>query len=58
MGEAAMDVGASVQEIAEGNAAEDGKEQHAQGEVPHPRQRGDVGGIEQVLRGRIPGIPG
>ncbi len=53
-----MEVGASVQEITEGNAAEDGKEQHAQGKVPHPPQRGDVGGIEQILRGRIPGIPG
>jgi hypothetical protein len=58
MGEAAMHVGAGVQQIIEGKAAEDSQEQYPPGDVPHPPQRGDVGGVEQVLRGKIPGLPG
>jgi hypothetical protein len=58
MSEAAMHVGSGVQQIIEGKAAEDRKEQHPPGDVPQPPQRGDVGGVEQVLRGKIPGLPG
>jgi hypothetical protein len=53
-----MHVGAGPQQIIGGNAAENREQQHAQGDVPHPPKGGDVGGIAQVLRGKIPGIPG
>jgi hypothetical protein len=58
MGEAAMHVGAGVQQISEAKAAEDSKEQYPPGDAPHPPERREIGGVEQVLRGKIPGLPG
>jgi hypothetical protein len=58
MGEPAVDVGSGVQQIIDGEAAEDNKQQHAPGNVPRAPERGDVGGIEQVLRGKAPGTLG
>jgi hypothetical protein len=58
MGEAAMHVGAGVQQIVEGKAAEDSEEQYPSCEVPRPPERRRIGGVEQVLRGKIPGLPG
>ena len=58
MGEAAMHVGAGVQQIIEGKAAEDSKEQYPPGEIPRPPERRGIGGVEQVLRGKIPGLAG
>jgi hypothetical protein len=58
MCESAMDVGAGVQQIIESKAAEHGDQQDAPGDVPHPPERWEVSGVEQLLRGKIPGIPG
>jgi hypothetical protein len=58
MGEPAVDVGSGVHEVIECEVADDSEQQHAPGDVPHPPERGDVGGIEQVFRGKSPGTPG
>jgi len=58
MGEAAMHVGSGLQEVIESDAADDGDEQHPSGDVPHAPERGGVDSVEQVLRGKKPGIPG
>jgi len=58
MGEAAMHVGGGLQEVIESDAADDGDEQHPSGDVPHAPERRGVDSVEQVLRGRKPGIPG
>ena len=58
MSETSVHIGAGSQESIESEAADDREQQHAAIEVPHPPQRRHVGGIEQVLRGKIPGTPG
>ena len=58
MGEAAMHVGSGLQEVIESDAADDGDEQHTSGDVPHAPERRGVDSVEQVLRGKKPGIPG
>jgi len=58
MAEAAMHVGGGLQEVIESDAADDGDEQHTSGDVPHAPERRGVDSVEQVLRGKKPGIPG
>jgi len=58
MGEAAMHIGGCLQEIIESDAADDGDQHHAPGDIPHAPERRRVGSVEQVLRGKMPGIPG
>ena len=59
VGEPAVDIGSGVQQIIDGEAAEDSKQQHAPGNVPRAPERGDVGWhASKVLRGKTPGIPG
>jgi hypothetical protein len=58
VGEAAMDVGGSLREIIESDVADDGDEQHTPGDVAHTPERRGVSGIEQSLRGKVPGTPG
>jgi hypothetical protein len=58
MGEASMYVGSGPQEILRDKTAEDGEPHQPQGGVPDAPQRGDISSVEQVLRGKIPGIPG
>jgi len=53
-----MHVGGGLQEVIESDAADDGDEQHTSGDVPHAPERRGVDSVEQVLRGKKPGLPG
>ena len=53
-----MHVGSGLQEVIESDAADDGDEQHPSGDIPHAPERRGVDSVEQVLRGKQPGLPG
>ena len=53
-----MDGGVGRGEGVERERAEDDGQQHEQNDLLHGPQGRDVGGVEQVLRGKIPGNPG
>ncbi len=53
-----MDVSLGAKEVIEAESAGDRAEQEAQRGVPHPPERRQVGGVEPVLRGKLPGTPG
>ena len=53
-----MDVGIGCVDVVEREWAEDDGQQHEQGDLLGRPKRGDVGGIQQALRGKIPGNPG
>jgi hypothetical protein len=58
MGEAAMYVAGGMAEIIKSEAADDREEQQTPGKAPGPPERREPGGVEHLLRGKIPGIPG
>ncbi len=56
--EASMDCRPGAGEEAEAEVPTDAGEQHHGGDLVDPPQRRQVVGVEQVLRGKIPGTPG
>jgi hypothetical protein len=58
VGEVAMSDGARSDDAGEGDRAEDDAEQHHQHRLLREPRRRDVGGGEQVLRGKTPETPG
>jgi hypothetical protein len=56
--EAAVDVSVGAEKVIGSEIADDADEQQAKGNVPHAPKRRDVSGVEQLLRGKIPGTPG
>jgi hypothetical protein len=58
MGEAAMYVLIGVEQVDDGERTDDGGEQNPLGEFPCAPDRRHVRRLKQVLRGKIPGIPG
>ncbi len=56
--ESAMDVSVGEKEVVEADSASDRIEQKTQGGVPHAPERRQVGCVEHLLRGKIPGTPG
>ena len=53
-----MDLGSGAGQVIGGELPADAGEQHQCGDLVDPPQRGEVVGVEHVLRGKIPGIPG
>ena len=53
-----MDVGVGFQEVIWRELADDAHEQQTEADMPDAPKRRDVGGVKQLLRGKIPGIPG
>lgn len=53
-----MDVVIGLEQVGDGDCSEDDVEQHAAGKVPGAPWRRHIGRIDQVLRGKLPGLPG
>jgi len=58
MCEIAMDVGFCLQQRVEPQRSDDREHEVERCGVLDAPERGDIGGAEQLLRGKIPGIPG
>ena len=56
--EAPMDVGLGLAQGSEGDRADDSQEEHLQAGALDAPERWGVGGVYQVFRGKMPGIPG
>jgi hypothetical protein len=53
-----MDLGSGPRQVGGGELPADAGKQDHRGDLVYPPQRGEVVGVEQVLRGKIPGTPG
>jgi len=58
MGEATVDIGIGVQQCLECERTDDGANEPSQDGVLQPPERRDIGCLDQVLRGKSPGVPG
>jgi hypothetical protein len=48
----------SAEQVSEGERPEHDEAEQQQSGALHPPQRRQISGVKQVLRGKIPGIPG
>jgi hypothetical protein len=58
MSEAAMDIGVGAPQCVETERSDDRENEQERCGVLDAPERRDIGRVEQVLRGKLPGIPG